>query len=117
LLTKLGVDVVVSPHESTISTILQHVRRGAIHSVHSFRDGAAEIVEADALETSTIVGRPLREINLPDGIIIGTVLHDGEVIIPRGDTVIHPNDRVVVLAAAKAVKKLEQIFSVRLEFF
>ncbi|MCZ6722054.1 MAG: Trk system potassium transporter TrkA, partial [Proteobacteria bacterium] len=117
LLTKLGVDVVVSPHESTISTILQHVRRGAIHSVHSLRDGAAEIVEADALETSTIVGRPLREINLPDGIIIGTVLHDGEVIIPRGDTVIHPNDRVVVLAAAKAVKKLEQIFSVRLEFF
>jgi trk system potassium uptake protein TrkA len=117
LLTKLGVDVVVSPHESTISTILQHVRRGAIHSVHSLRDGAAEIVEADALETSTIVGRPLREINLPDGIIIGTVLHDGEVIIPRGDTVIHPNDRVVVLAAAKAVKKLEHIFSVRLEFF
>lgn len=117
LLTSLGIDVVVSPYESTISTILQHIRRGRIHSVHSLRGGAAEVIEADALETSAIVDKPLREIDLPPGIIIGAVIHGDEVIIPRGNTVIEPGDRVVVLAVQKMVKKMEQIFSVRLEFF
>lgn len=117
LLTSLGIDVVVSPYESTISTILQHIRRGRIHSVHSLRGGAAEVIEADALETSAIVGKPLREIELPAGIIIGAVLHGEDVLIPRGNTVIEPGDRVVVLAVQKMVKKMEQIFSVRLEFF
>jgi len=117
LLTSLGVDVVVSPYESTISTILQHIRRGRIHSVHSLRGGLAEVIEADALETSVIVGRPLREIELPAGIIIGAVVHEDAVVIPRGSTVIEPGDRVIVLAVPKMVKKMEQIFAVRLEFF
>ncbi len=117
LLTTLGIDVVVSPQESTVSTILQYVRRGRIHSVHSVRDGAAEMIEAEALETSPLVGRPLNEIKLPEGIVIGAIIHDGEVEIPRGSSVIRPKDRLVVFAEAKAVKKLESMFSVRLEFF
>ncbi len=117
LLTTLGVDVVVSPQESTVSTILQYVRRGRIHSVHTVRDGAAEMIEADALETSPLVGLPLNEIKLPEGIVIGAIIHEGEVEIPRGRSVIRPKDRLIVFAEAKAVKKLEQLFSVRLEFF
>ena len=75
------------------------------------------MIEADALETSPLVGRPLNEIKLPDGIVIGAIIHDGKVEIPRGASVIRPKDRLVVFAEAKAVKKLENLFSVRLEFF
>ena len=117
LMGSLGVDVAVSPRESTISTILQRIRRGRILAVHSIRDGAAEIIEAEALGTSPMVGRPLVEIKLPAGIIVGAILRDDEVIIPRAQTVIREHDRVVILAAARAVKKIEQMFAVSLEFF
>ena len=114
---RLGVDVAVSPRESTISTTLQRTRRGRILGIQSIRDGMAEIVEAEALETSPLVGKPLNEIKLPSGILVGAILREGKVIIPRGDSVIAVHDRVVVFAAAAAVRKLEKMFSVSLEFF
>ena len=41
----------------------------------------------------------------------------GEVIIPRGDTDVRARDRVILLATAGSVKKVEKLFAVRLEFF
>jgi len=118
LITTLGIDVVVSPREITASTILQHVRRGRIRSVHSLRDGFAEVIEAEALQTSPLVGMPLREAKLPQGVILGAVIrNDTTIIIPRPDTEIIEGDRIVLLAAAQAVKKVEKMFAVRLEYF
>ncbi len=117
LVTSLGIDVVVSPRDVTVSTILQHVRRGRIRAVHSIREGLAEVIEAEALETSPLMGIPLREVKLPPGIIVGAIVRGDSVIIPRGDTVVRANDRVIIFAAAGLVKKVEKMFSVRLEYF
>lgn len=117
LVTSLGVDVVVNPRAMTVSTILQHVRRGRIRSVHALREGVGEVVEAEALETSSVVGAPLRDIDLDKGIIIGAIIRGGDVVLPRGDTVIQVNDNVILFAAARAVKKVEKLFAVRLEYF
>ena len=117
LVGSLGIDVVVSPRDVTVSTILQHVRRGRIRAVHSLREGLAEVIEAEALETSPLVGSPLREVKLPAGIIVGAIVRGEEVIMPRGDTVVRANDRVIICAVAGLVKKVEKLFSVRLEFF
>ena len=117
LITTLGIDVVVSPRNITVSTILQHVRRGRIHSVHTLRDGFGELIEAEAMETSPLVGVPLRDADLPPGVLIGAIVREGLVISPRGETIIEPNDRVVLFAASDVVRKVEKMFSVRLEFF
>ncbi len=117
LLASLGIDAVVNPRASTVSTILQHVRRGRIKAVHSLRDGVAEVIEAEALQNSPLVGVPLRDVNLPLGMIVGGVLRGDNVIIPRGDTVIQVKDRVIIFALADAVKRVEKMFSVRLDFF
>ncbi|MFP6757440.1 MAG: Trk system potassium transporter TrkA, partial [Alphaproteobacteria bacterium] len=117
LITTLGIDVAVSPRSITVSTILQHVRRGRIRSVHSLAEGFAEIIEAEALETSPFVGNALGDVKLPPNVIIGALVRGDDVIIPRGDTVIENNDIVVLLAASKSVKKVEKLFSVQLEFF
>lgn len=118
LITTLGIDVIVSPREITASTILQHVRRGRIRSVHSLRDGYAEIIEAEALQTSPMVGTPLKEAKLPEGVIIGAIVRNNSaVIIPRPDTEVQEGDRIILLAAAQAVKKVEKMFAVRLEYF
>ncbi|MGC2854207.1 Trk system potassium transporter TrkA [Novispirillum sp. DQ9] len=117
LMNTLGVDVVVNPRAITVSHILQHVRRGRIHSVHSLHEGFGELIEADALETSSLVGKPIREVKLPSGVVLGALVRQGAVIIPRGGTVVQGGDRVILFAAADAVRKVEKMFSVRLEYF
>ncbi len=113
----LGIDAFVNPRQVTISKILRHVRRGRIRGVHALQNGAAEVIEAEALETSTLVGRPLRDVDLPDGIRIGAIFRGGKVITPSGDTQIQAHDRAVIFAVADKVKQVEQMFRVSLEFF
>ena len=117
LVGPIGIDTVVSPRAITVSTILQHVRRGRIRSVHSISEGFAEVIEAEALETSSLVGVPIRDAKLPEGVIVGAIVRGEEVIIPRGDTVTRANDLVIIFAATAAVKKIEKLFAVKLEFF
>ncbi|KAA0970348.1 Trk system potassium transporter TrkA [Aureimonas fodinaquatilis] len=113
----LGIDAYINPRSVTISRVLQHVRRGRIRSVHSILDGRAELIEADALETSPLVGVSLRELDLPDGLRIGAIWRNETFIRPDGQMKIKPRDRVVIFAAGHAVRKVEQLFRVSLEFF
>lgn len=115
----LGIDAYVNPRAVTISRVLQHVRRGRIRAVHNIQRGAgtAEVIEAEALETSPLVGLPLKEQELPEGIRIGAVFRDGTFINPHGSLRIRPKDRVVIFALERAVKQVEQLFRVSLEFF
>ena len=113
----LGIDAYVNPRAVTVSRVLQHVRRGRIRAVHSVLKGSAEIIEAEALETSPLVGPPLSEMKLPAGLRIGAIYRAGEVLRPSGATRIKPKDRVVIFATTDAVRQVEQIFRVSLEFF
>ncbi|MBT3237678.1 MAG: Trk system potassium transporter TrkA [Rhodospirillaceae bacterium] len=117
LVAPLGIDVVVSPRNITVSTILQHVRRGRIHSVHTLREGFGELIEAEALETSPLINTPLKEVNLPTGVLLGAIVRGTEIIVPRGNTIVEAGDRIVLFAAAEAVSKVEKMFSVQLEYF
>jgi trk system potassium uptake protein len=113
----LGIDAHVNPRTVTISRVLQHVRRGRIRAVHSVQRGAAEIIEAEALETSALVGPPIRDLDLPSGMRIGAIYRNGEVLKPDGAMHIKPKDRLVIFAMADAVRQVEQMFRVSLEFF
>ncbi len=113
----LGIDAFVDPRSITISRVLQHVRRGRIRAVHSIQNGAAEIIEAEALETSPLVGSAIRDLALPPTLRIGGIMRGGQYLRPDGATRIRAKDRVVIFAAASAVRQVEQMFRVSLEFF
>jgi trk system potassium uptake protein TrkA len=117
LMRSLGVDAVVNPRAITVSRILQHIRRGRIRAVHSLREGKAEIIEAEALEASPLVGTAIRDLKLPHGVIAGAIVREDEVIIPRGATVVKAHDKVILFATKSVLKKVEKLFAVRLEFF
>jgi trk system potassium uptake protein TrkA len=117
MVRSLGIDASINPRGITVSRVLEHVRRGRIRAVHSIQNGAGEIIEAEALDTSPLVGKPLREIDLPDGLRVGAILRDGEVLIPNGETEIRARDRVVMFAMAENVHEVEHMFRVSLEFF
>ncbi len=114
---RLGIDSFINPRSVTVSKILRHIRRGRIRGVYSLFEGKGELVEAEALETSTLVGKALRDLEMGDGIRIGAIIRGSQVIMPSGDVKISAGDIVVVFALASKVRQVEQMFRVSLEFF
>jgi len=115
--SELGIDMVIDPRASTISSILRHVRRGRILDVYSLEQGRAEIMEGEVLETSPLSGKSLREAGVIDGIAIGAVIHNGKVMLPTPDLVVKTGDQLVLLAEKSAMKDIEQMFRVSMDYF
>jgi trk system potassium uptake protein TrkA len=88
--------------------------------VHSLRRGAAEAIEAIAhgdRKTSKVVGRRIEEINLPAGTTIGALVRNDEVIICHHDTLIEPDDHVIMfLVDKRRVPEVERLFQVGIIF-
>ena len=80
-------------------------------------NGQGEIVEAEAMETSPVIGKPLREAELPAGIRIGAMVREGEVHIPDGATRILAGDKIVLFVHQVALREVEKLFRVSLEYF
>lgn len=117
LVSTIGVDVVVSPRLASVSSILQFVRKGKVLSVTTLMEERMEAIETIAMDTSDMVNKPIKKIKFPKGAIIGAVIRDDTVIIPDGETVIHPGDDVVIFALRKVVPKVEKSLMVKPEFF
>ncbi len=114
------IDIAISPQQSTISSLLAHVRRGDVVKVHSLRRGAAEAIEAIAhgdKTTSKVVGRQIDELKLPYGTTIGAIVRGDEVIIAHHNTVIEPEDHVILfLIDKKHISDVEKLFQVGITF-
>jgi trk system potassium uptake protein TrkA len=113
----LGVNALIDPRATTVSSILRHVRRGRVREVYSLGRGEGEVIEAQVMSTSPIAGKRLRDLNFPTGAIVGAVLRGDELTMPDGDTVIKVGDVLVVFAVFRAIKKVEQMFRVSMDFF
>lgn len=117
LMSTIGLDQIVSTRLSSINTILHHVRKGKVLSAISIKGDQAEVLEAVALETADIVGKPLKKMSFPKGSLITSIIRNDEVIIPSGESIIEPNDRIIIFARRQDIPKIEKILAVKLEFF
>jgi trk system potassium uptake protein len=117
ILSEIGIDSVVSSRLSAVQAILRYIRRGKIVSVVPLKGEFAEAIEAEALETSDIVNTPLSRVKFPKGAIVGALVRGEEVIIPRGDTIVQPKDRLIIFALQRVVPKIEKLLTVKLEYF
>ena len=110
LVSAIGLDSAISKKMTTINTILRYIRRGHISSVSTIKGIDAELLEFNVPEGSKITDKPLKDINFPEGAIIGMIVRDGEARIPMGETVIYPGDTVIVFSLPWAIHKLEKLF-------
>lgn len=117
LMSIIGIEQVVSSRLSAIDSILGHIRKGKVLTAFSVYGEQAEVLEAVALQTSAIVGKPLKNISFPKGSILISIIRDKEVIIPSGESVIMPDDRIIIFATRAAIPKVEKILTVKLEYF
>lgn len=115
------IDVALSPAQATIGPLLTHIRRGDVAVVHSLRRGAAEALEAVVHgdeKSSKLVGRRIEQVPLPEGASIGAILRGETVIIAHHDTVIRPEDHLIIFVPNKRqVAQVERLFQVGLGFF
>jgi trk system potassium uptake protein TrkA len=132
------IDIAISPAQATIGKLLQHIRRGDVVAVHSLRRGAAEALELVAHgdeKTCKVIGKKVEEIQLPRGATIGAVVRtpapspadrgrdpaprerEAEVLMGHHDTVILPDDHVILFVANKRmIPKVEKLFQVGVGF-
>ena len=103
--------------QPTVDDFAAHVGSQFLIQDESGHTLQAELIEAEALETSDLVGKPIRDISIPHGVLFGAIVRDGVVIVPRGNTIVETGDRVILFASTEAVRKVEKMFSVQLEFF
>ncbi len=117
LMDSIGIEQVVSPRLSAINTILHHIRRGRIFAAISLKGEQAEVLEAEALETAQVVGKPLKDFKFPKGALLGCIIRGEDVMIPSGESVVHPGDRIIIIARREAVAQVEKLLTVKLEYF
>ena len=117
LIRSVDIGDFIDPKAITVSSILRHVRRGRIRNIYTLSDGSAEVIEGEVSSSSELVGPTIEELHLSDGLRIGGILRNNEIIMPRGDTKIKEGDYVVIFAIPSKIHEVEQLFRVSASYY
>ncbi len=109
----LGISKIIDPRKITVSKILKHVHKGRIESVYSIGNNQAELIHAQALKSSKLLNKTIKDSNLPVGMRIGLIKKHDQIIIPNKDTVIEENDEILFFCMTDDIKNAEDLFKIR----
>jgi trk system potassium uptake protein TrkA len=117
LMGPLDIDAYINPRATTVSSILRHIRHGRVRAIYSLGDSEAELIEAQILSTSPMAGRLIREIEFPEGVLVGAVMKGDKVVKPTGDLRVEAGDVIALFAMASDVREVERLLQVSIDFF
>lgn len=107
----------VSQEDTAVNLILAYARslmnaegQDAVESLCRLMDGKIEVTEFRITESSPHLNQPIRQWRIKPDALLGCIIRDGKPIIPRGDDVIRPGDRLLVVTTRKQLVQLEDIF-------
>ncbi|MDX1591371.1 MAG: Trk system potassium transporter TrkA [Balneolaceae bacterium] len=106
----IGIDAIVNVKASASDEIHRQIRQGLMLTVKALHGINAEIIEVVAGKNCGMLNKPIKDLTIPEGIVIGGILRNGSVEIATGSSEIKENDRVIILALPKAIKKVEDLF-------
>lgn len=89
-------DWAVAEDEQQLKEAILHNER--FHSIYLHKGTRSE----------SLIGKPLREINMPVGSLVALVRRGEEIIVPRGDTVLKENDRLTVIGEPSSMRKFHK---------
>ena len=111
IIPTIGIDAYVSKQFVTVDNILKFIRRGSIVSVASIPGISAEIIEFQTNKNARICKKPIKDITVPRGAILGAVVRGDDIFIPVGNTQIQEGDKVVVIVVPTAIRDVEKLFN------
>lgn len=107
---KLGIDLTVSPTRSILSLIESDLPSSRFVPLMMLKNAGIEIVELRIPEKSPIVGKMLRDINLPRSANLALIIRDKQHISPTADTQILAHDDVFALVNHEGEEELSRVF-------
>lgn len=117
LMAPLGIDAYINPRATTVSSILRHIRHGRVRQVYSIGDAEAEVIEAEIMGTSPMAGQKLRDIDFPEGVLLGAVRKGDKIVRIDGNLRIEEGDVVALFAMTADVPEVERLLQVSIDFF
>lgn len=108
---RMGVDIAVS-HASMLARLIhEELTMGDLIPLLKLAGGEVSLAELTVPPTSRTAGQRIDELRLPPQCVLVSVLRDGKVIIPRGDTMIAVGDRVIALIRSEQQPELLTVFT------
>ena len=117
LATNLGLSSIISPRKIVADVMVKYARAlqnsmgSQIETLYSLSNGRAEALEFKVLPDFAYTGVPLKEMKLHDGVLIAGISRGRTAIIPSGDDVIQPDDKVIIIAEGKRILSLTDIIA------
>jgi len=115
LLSKIGLDAIVSPKTITCATILRYVRarensQGTqIEKLYRLLNGEAEAIEFVAREGDDYIGIPLKDLKTPSNALVSVIVHQNRIIVPFGKDHIEAGDHVVIITLNSGYSDLNEV--------
>lgn len=106
----IGVDVVVSPLLLANNAFISFIHQPRVFSAASLAGGEAEAMELSAEPGSHIIGPSLKKSGLPRDVMVGAIIREGKVLIPKPDDFIQSGDRAVLIGLPPALAAAEKLF-------
>ena len=116
LIEKMGIDMALNPLDIVASTILRYVQGSKKVIASLLIQGQAEIMEIIASNDMKLANVPLKDVALPDGVLIAAIHRGQQVIIPNGDTRILADDKVTIFCLLTDIGELEKLFTAKKAF-
>ena len=116
LIEKMGVDMALNPLDIVASTILRYIQGSKKIIASLLIQGQAEIMEIIASNEMKLANVPLKDVNLPDGVLIAAIHRGQQVIIPNGETKILEDDKVTIFCLLTDIGELEKLFTAKKAF-
>lgn len=107
----IGIDSLVNKKLLAANTIFRYVRRGKVVAMTKLANMNAELLEFMVTPKARAANKLIKNINFPNGAIIGGVIRDGRGIIALGDFKIEEGDRVLVCCLPEALDKVGKLFN------
>jgi trk system potassium uptake protein TrkA len=117
LMEPLGIDAYINPRSTTVSSILRHIRHGMVKNVYSIGDAEAEIIEAQVMSTSPIAGSRISDIGFPEGVKVGGILKNGDMLKPNSQSKIEEGDIIALFVLSKDIPEVERLLQVTIDYF
>ncbi len=106
---EMGVDVALNQADLMGHLIIEEMSMGDMVTLLKLRRGQYSLIEEKVAPGSTADGRAVRDLALPAKCVLAAVLRKGELIIPRGDTVLQSADEVLAVVHASQVQRLAEV--------
>ncbi|GLI55082.1 Trk system potassium transport protein TrkA [Propionigenium maris DSM 9537] len=105
-----GIDATITPWELTVKKVIELIHNPDIFEVANYAGSMAQMVGVKVGKDFPYSSTPLFEVALKDSMLtrirLVAIQREGDIIIPRGESRIYPNDKLYFVGKTDVVKEV-----------